>query len=458
MTGVPIDRFLHEARAALGAPHVLTEADVLAGYEVDWTGRFRGQAAAVVRPGSTSEVAAVVRLARAAGVALVPQGGNTGLVGGATPRAGTVVLSLRRLTRLDPVDRASGQVTAGAGVTIGELQRHADAAGWAYGVDWSARDTATVGGSVATDAGGQRFVRYGGTRRQLIGVEAVLGTGEVISHLGGLEKDNTGYDLAGLVCGSEGTLAVVTAARLRLVPPVGERVVALLAFDTVDAALDAVARLRLQLEGIEAVELFLLDGFTLVAEVMGLASPFEGQPAAFLLVEAAGPEDPTPRLAAAVDALGGVVGVAVATDAHRQAELWRFREGHTEAINSLGPPHKLDVTLPASELAAFVRDAPAIVAAVAPGARTWLFGHAADGNIHVNVTGVEPGDEAVDDAVLRAVAARGGSISAEHGIGVAKRQWLHLNRSPAEIAAMRAIKSALDPDAILNPGVLLPPA
>ncbi|MCU1351351.1 MAG: linked oxidase domain protein [Acidimicrobiales bacterium] len=451
-----LDGFLERVRAVVGHEHVLTAADLVASYAVDWTGRFRGSTPAVVRPGTTAEVVDVVQLAREARVVLVAQGGNTGLVGGSTPHAGEVVLSLRRLLRLDPVDQAAGQVTAGAGVTIAALQQHAAAAGWAYGVDWSARDSATVGGSIATDAGGQRFVRYGGTRRQLIGVEAVLGTGEVISHLGGLEKDNTGYDLAGLVCGSEGTLAVVTAARLRLVPPATERVVALLAFGAVDRALAAVAPLRRALPELEAVELLLADGLELVCEVEGLPAPFAADHDAFLLVEVAGRHDPTPALAAAVDDLTDVADAAVAVDRPRQAELWRYREAHTEAINTLGPPHKLDVTLPAGALADFIDQVPGLVAGVAPGARTWLFGHAADGNVHVNVTGVAPGDEAVDDVVLQRVAAVGGSVSAEHGIGVAKRRWLHLNRSPAEIDAMRAIKAALDPYRILNPHVLLP--
>jgi FAD/FMN-containing dehydrogenase len=445
---------------AVGPTQVLTGEGETAGWAVDWTGRFVGRTPAVVRPGSADEVAAVVRACAAEGVALVPQGGNTGLVGGSVPLEGEVVLSLRRLDAVGEVDHAASQVTAGAGVTIAGLDERARAAGLAYGVDFAARDSATVGGSIATNAGGVHFCRHGGTRQQLLGVEAVLGDGSIISHLGGLEKDNTGYDLAGLLCGSEGTLGVVTAARLRLVPRADEPVVALLAFDGADAvvlAMDAVRRLRRALGAVDAAELFLHDGLALVVDTFGLPAPFTTPHAAYVLVERAEPDDPTAALAAAVDGLDGLADVAVATEAPRRADLWRYREAHTEAINAVGVPHKLDVTLPAGALAGFVAEVGPSVAAVAAGARTYLFGHAADGNVHVNVVGPPIDDDRVDDAVLSLVIELGGSISAEHGIGTAKKAWLHRSRSRAELAAMRALKRALDPAGILNPNVLLPP-
>ncbi|GIU88642.1 MAG: oxidoreductase [Acidimicrobiia bacterium] len=453
---MPPDLLARLARI-VGDAHVLTDADTTAGHTVDWTGRFRGPALAVVRPGTTAEVAQVVRECAQAGVGVVPQGGNTGLVGGSVPRGGEVVCSLRRLTRLDAVDLRTGQVTAGAGVTLARLREHARAAGWDYGVDLAARDSATVGGMVATNAGGVHVLRHGPTRRQLVGVEAVLADGSVVGRLDGLEKDNTGYDLAGLLCGSEGTLGVVTAARLRLVPPAREVVVVLLAFDDLDDALDAVGHLRRDVDCLSALELFLQDGLDLVCAQLGLRAPFTGAHRAYVLAEAAAASDPTPVLAGAVDALAAVADVAVATDPEARRALWRYREAHTEAVNRLGPPHKLDVALPAGALAEFVTAVPAAVETVAPGARVWLFGHAGDGNVHVNVTGVAPDDARVTDTVLRMVAQRRGSISAEHGIGVAKRAWLHLVRSEAEIAAYRAVKDALDPRGILNPGVLLPP-
>ncbi len=447
---------LDELRDAVGAEHVLTDPAMVAGYVVDWTGRFRGATPAVVRPGGVDEVARVVQICAAARVAVVPQGGNTGLVGGSVPQHGEIVLSLRRLDGLGPVDAAAAQVTAGAGVTLGRLQKHARAAGWEYGVDLGARDSATVGGTVATNAGGVHVLRYGSTRRQVVGVQAVFVDGSVVDRLDGLEKDNTGYDLGGLLCGSEGTLAVITAARLRLVPRPRHVVVALLAFDGVDDALAAVGALRQEVDALRALEFFEQRGVDLLRAQMHVAPPFPRDHGAYVLAEAAGGSDPTEALADAVDRIARVRDVAVATDAYAAAPLWQYREAHSEAINRIGPPHKLDVTLPADRLAPFFAHIRSIVAAVAPDAQVWLFGHAGDGNVHVNVTGVEPDDERVTDAVLRFVAELHGSISAEHGVGVAKRPWVHLTRSPAELHAFRAIKDALDPTGILNPNVLVP--
>jgi FAD/FMN-containing dehydrogenase len=453
----PDARALKDLSTVVGTEHVLVDPDLTASYARDWTGRFTGTPSAVIRPGTAAEVAEVVVLCRAASIALVPQGGNTGLVGGGVPLAGEAVLSLRRLSGISDVDRRAGQLTAGAGTSVTEVQAAAAAIGWAYGVDLGSRDSATVGGTVATNAGGLQVLRHGATRAQLTGMEAVLGTGAVVSHLGGLLKDNTGYDLAGLLCGSEGTLGVVTAARLRLVPPSPQRVVALLAFSSTEAAVDTAFLLRRALPNLQSLELFLRAGLDLVCRVTGAAHPFAETHPVFLLAEAAGPTDPMPAMAAALDSVPSVAGAAVATDSIRRAELWRYREAHTEAINTLGAPHKLDVTLPAPELAAFIDRVPAVVAEADARAATWLFGHVADGNVHVNITGVAADDLTVDDRVLTYAAGLGGSISAEHGIGTAKRPWLHLNRSAAEIGAFRSIKGALDPAGILNPNVLLPP-
>jgi FAD/FMN-containing dehydrogenase len=276
-----------------------------------------------------------------------------------------------------------------------------------------------------------------------------------VSHLGGLAKDNTGYDLAGLLCGSEGTLGVVTAARLRLVPAVDDAVTALVGFPSVAAAMAAVAGLRRAGVTLEAAELVLADGLALAAGHLGAPPPVTA-PAVLLLEWSARAVD--------LDAVLGLLGdpgegvAAVAEGGDRRAALWRHREAHTEAVNALGPPHKLDVTLPLAGVAPFVDDVVRLVEEVAGGSRCVLWGHAGDGNLHVNVVGPAPDDDTVDDAVLRLVAARGGSISAEHGIGSAKRAWLHLVRTPAELAAFRAVKEALDPAGVLNPGVLLPPA
>jgi len=442
----------------VGADAVLTDPDLVSGHEVDWTGRFRGRTPAVVRPADTAEVAAVLAICDESGVAVVPQGGNTGLVGGGVPTAGEVVLSLHRLDRLGPVDAVAGQVDAGAGATLEALQAHVAPHGLAYAVDLAARGTATVGGTIATNAGGVHVLRWGSTRRQVVGIEAVTADGRVLRHMGGLVKDNTGYDLAGLLCGSEGTLAVVTEARLSLVAQPAHQVVALCALGSVEAAVTATATVRRRVPQLDAAEMFLADGLALVREVTGRPDPFGSAHPVYVLFEASGPDDPTEALAAALAGAPEVHDVAVATAGSRRHDLWSYREEHTAAINTLGPPHKLDVSLPLARLAGFVAEVPEVVARVAPSARCWMFGHLGDGNVHVNVTGVRPDDDAVDDAVCSLVLEAGGSISAEHGIGTAKRRWLGRQRSAAELEVFRAIRGALDPRGTLNPHVLTTPA
>lgn len=440
--------------AIVGSDHVLTDPSMTAGAAVDWTGRFRGETPALVRPADHDQVAALVAWCRHHRVALVPQGGNTGLVGGGVPRAGEVVVSLTRLDHLD-VDGEAGQVTAGAGATLVAVQQAAAASGWRYAVDLAARDSATIGGTVATNAGGLRVLRWGPTRAQLLGVRAVLGTGETVEHLRGLEKDNTGLDLGQLLCGSEGVLGIVTAARLRLRPPAGETVTALLALSSVSDAVAATTALRRALPMLEAAELYLAAGAALVTAHTGRPVPVAGAPV-YLLVEAVGPPAPLDPLAAAVGALAvPPIDVAVATDGPGRAGLWHHREAHTESIASLGVVHKLDVTVPLPGLAAFCDEVHTVVRAARPRAACWLFGHVGDGNVHVNITGVDPDDDDIDEQVLTLVIDRGGSISAEHGIGVAKRRWLARNRSAGDLDTMRRIKAALDPAGICNPGVLV---
>lgn len=464
MTGL-----VDELAAVVGAAHVLTDPEVVAGAVVDWTGRFRGSTPALVRPGSTDEVAAVLRWCASHDVAVVPQGGNTGLVGGSVPLDGEVVVSTVRLDSLGDVDELSAQVTVGAGATLEAVQRHVSSSTdgrLEVAVDLAARGTATIGGMVATNAGGTRVVRHGPMRSQVAGLEAVLGTGAVVSHLGGLLKDNTGYDLAALLCGSEGTLGVVTAVRLRLVASSPVRATALVAVPTVEDAMACfVTARRATASSLEAAELFLADGLALVCGRLGVPAPFRAEvtasAGAYLLLEAAGSEEDDPGQAlvdALADAVDVVVDTAVATSAARREELWRYREAHTEAINAVGVPHKLDVTVPLGKLARFCDEVRSAVAAVAPSAAVYLFGHVGDGNVHVNVVahGGDEIPEAVDGTVLELVAARGGSISAEHGIGTAKKAFLHLSRSPEELEAFRRVKAALDPAGILNPNVLLP--
>jgi len=448
-----------DLRNAVGDRHVLVDPSVTASYETDWTRRFAGHARCVVRPANVREVASVLQVCGSHRVSVVTQGGNTGLVGGGVPTDGEVVISTSRLSHIGPVDAVAGQVTLGAGVTLTALQQTVRPMGLDFGVDFAARDSATVGGLVSTNAGGERVLRYGSTRQQVVGLEAVLANGSVVSRLESLPKDNTGYDLVGLLTGSEGTLAVITAVRVRLWPLLTHRTVALLALETTGAALATLAALKSRLGSLEAAELFLADGLALVMRHTGLPAPIPGNHPAYLLVECADRVDIGDTMLEALEEVGakvpGLVDIVMGDDARSRAGLWRYREAHTESINAVGVPVKLDVAVPHAELERALQELPGIVAQVAPGARTIVFGHLHEGNLHVNVLGADD-DHAVTDVVLRYVASLNGSISAEHGVGRAKSEWLSLTRSPAEVAALRSIKAALDPGNLLNPGVIFP--
>jgi FAD/FMN-containing dehydrogenase len=429
------DGLLTALRNALGAELVVTDPAVLRTHEVDWTGRFHGRALALVRPASAGKVGEVLRACAAAGIGIVTQGGNTSLVAGAVPHD-AVVLSTARLDAIGEVHRDAGEVTAAAGATLERVQRAAADAGLAFGVDLAARGSATIGGMIATDAGGIHGFRYGSMRRQVLGLEAVLADGSVVREL-------PGRDLVDLMAGSEGTLAVITEARLRLVPAWSHRATALVSVPDVAAALAATTHARAHLPGLEAVEL--VD-----ANCLGLSpgrAPFEG---VAVLIEIAGDRPMLDELSTAVSAMPGLRDAVLADDGPGRRRLWALREGVPEAIAARGVPHKLDVGLPPERVAEFVEALPAI----AEGAQLFVFGHLAVGNLHVNLVGPPPDDERVDDAVLRLVADLGGQVAAEHGIGRAKARWLTVARSPEALAMHARMKGALDPGGILNPGVL----
>jgi FAD/FMN-containing dehydrogenase len=454
MPHVTVHAGLQDLTPVVGAGHVLVDDDVRAPYETDWTRRWSGQAAAVVRPGTTAEVAEILRVCGEQGLAVIPQGGNTGMVGAGVPRVGErpqVVLSMARFTELREVDAASMQVSAGAGVTLAALQRHARAAGLDAGVDFGARDSAMLGGLVACDAGGIRALRHGTVRARVAGLEAVLADGRVVRRMSGLLKDNAGYDLPALLIGSEGTLGVITRVRWRLVPRHDARALALVPLPGLADAAPLLRAVRPVLPSLDACEFLTDEGLGLVLEHLGVTAPLEPRAPAYVMLEAAADADPLPELGAALEA-AGIEDALIADDTASRERLWRLRESHSEAISAAGVPHKLDVGVPLDALAPFcdaVRDA------MPADARTVVFGHLGDGNVHVNVLGPDPADESVDEAVLRLVADHGGTISAEHGVGVAKARFLHLTRSPEEIEAMRAIKAALDPRGTLNPGAVL---
>lgn len=441
--------------AIVGEQHVVVDAELRVAYDRDWTGRFGGPSCMVVRPGSVEEVSRVLATCCELDIAVVPQGGNTGLVGGGVPRGGELVLSLVRLDELEPIDGSSGQVTVGAGATLEQVQRHAAASGWAFNVDHGARSAATIGGMVATNAGGSQVLRHGTMRANVAGLEMVLADGRVLRRLGGMAKDATGFDLCGLACGSEGTIAVVTRARLHVMRSVPRGVSALFALHSVESAVALLQDLRERGPELVAAEFFLGDALQLVERHRQLASPFPDDAPAYLLVETTGNTDADiEQLAESAEAVPGVVDVAVAQDAATREALWAYRESINEAIAAEGIPHKLDVSLPIARLAEFLASVGTRVRALEPQARTILFGHLGDGNVHVNLLDLRGDPEPTERAVLELVAELGGSIGAEHGIGVAKAHFIGLSRSPEELDAMRAIKLALDPTGILNPGVL----
>jgi FAD/FMN-containing dehydrogenase len=440
------DVLLREFTSVVGEAHVLT-GDATAGYVVDWTGGFHGQTPAVLRPGSTAEVASLLALCSDAELPVVPQGGNTGLVGGGVPLHGEVVLSLARLDELGPVDADAAQVTAGAGVT---LQRAADAGpGLDMGVLIASRGSATVGGAIATNAGGLRVLRYGPMRSQVRGVEAVLSDGTIVSHLAGLTKDNTGYDYAGLLAGSEGTLAVVTAARLQLVPRAAGPVTVVIGLSDLGELHQLARRALREAPGLLSAEFFTQAGLDVLADYAGLAPPLRDPAPVYLLLEAAGPGAAEDLAALAAD-----LPVAVGTSAADRTRLWAYRERHPEAAGFLGVPLKLDVSVPPANWVRLASEVEAAVHAADPAARVVIYGHVADGNLHVNVVPAASADGRHEEAVFGLVVSLGGSVSAEHGIGALKAPWYPLVRSDAERELFARIRSAFDLAGILNPHVL----
>lgn len=449
------DPLITALTAILGPDAVVTDAGQRGSYETDWTRRFHGTARAVLLPSTPDDLARALALCSEAGAKVVPQGGNTGLVGGGVPRGGEVVLSTARLARIGHIDFEVGEVEVEAGVTLGALQARVRGEGFDFGVDLASRGSATIGGMVATNAGGTRVLRYGDMRRQVLGLGAVLPGGARIGRMAGPEKDNTGYDLPGLLAGSEGTLAVITRVRLRLVPMLRHRVAALVAFASTAAALAAATRLRRALPALESTEVFYAEGLSLVCDHAGLQLPFPRPHAVYLLVECAADDDPLPAIAAALERCDGILDSAAATGRAERDALWAYRERHTEAVNAAGVPVKLDVAVPQAEVVAFELALRALVATELT-ARLVLWGHLSEGNFHVNLLGLEPGEGRLADSIFRLVLAHHGSISSEHGLGVAKAPWLELARGPADVALMRRVKQAFDPGGIMNPGVIFP--
>ena len=440
--------------AIVGAGYVSTDSDVLAGRSVDHTGRYRGHASALVRPGSDAEVAEVLNVCRDAGVCVTVQGGRTSLVAGTVPEHDDVLLSTERLRDVGEVDLAERRVHVGAGVTLAEVQRAASAAGLVFGVDLAARDSATVGGMASTNAGGLRTVCYGNMGEQVIGLDVVLPDGSVVHRHSRVRSDNTGYDLASLFVGAEGTLGVITGLDLRLHPARRQRVTAVCGFADLDDLI-ATGRVFRDMEGIAALELIDARASALTAEHVGVAAPVEGSWQ--LLIELAGETDLTERLADALEDARLCGEPAVGVDSAAQQRLWQVREAVAEVLGVYGPPLKFDVSLALSTIRRFADESGALIAAHAPDAIPVLFGHIGEGNLHLNIVRCEltgEGERALYSAMMELIARSGGNVSSEHGVGTRKRDYVSMSRTDADIAAMRAVKTAFDPDGYLNRAVL----
>ena len=464
---------LDALRQAVGAAHVLTDGELIA-YEQDWRQRERGRALAVVRPGTTDEVAAVVRACAAHGAAIVPQGGNTGLAVGSVPDAsGTqVVLSLRRMDAVRVIDAANLTLTVEAGCILQNLQGAAQDAGFLFPLSLAAEGSCTIGGNLATNAGGTQVLRYGNARELCLGLEVVTAQGEVWNGLSGLRKDNTGYDLRDLFIGSEGTLGIITAATMKLYPLPAARLIAWAAVPSMQAAVDLLGlahqHLGAGLTGFEVMNQFALS---LVDKhyPQQRVPLFRTSPWCVLLENSDHESEDHARtlferlLEAALEA--GCVNDAVVAESLSQAQaLWHIRESIPLAQAEEGLNIKHDISVPVSRIPAFVAETDALLAREVPGVRLVDFGHLGDGNLHYNVQAPEGGDakaflreqeERINTLVFDAVARHGGSISAEHGIGSLKAAKLPHYKSPVALRMMRAIKQALDPQGIMNPGRVL---
>ncbi len=463
---------LERLAGIVGRANVLTTSPELEPFLVDWRGRYRGKARAVVRPGSTAEVAAIVRACAEAGTPMVPQGGNTGLCGGAVPHSSgdEVLLSLTRMNRVRALDAANATITVEAGMPLAAVHAAAAAAGLLFPLSLASEGSCTIGGNLSTNAGGTAVLRYGNTRELTLGLEAVLADGSVFDSLRGLRKDNTGYDLKQLFIGAEGTLGVVTAAVLKLFPPPRTQVTALVAVPSVADAVALLGRLKLALsDRLTGFELMSAFSLTLSRRhTLGAPDMLAGHPW-YALVQAddsAGdaplPELVEATLASAVEA--GIAADAVVAQSGEQAKrLWSLRENISEAQRREGPNIKHDISLPVSAIPSFMNECGDALLREFPGARLVVFGHLGDGNLHYNLSGpvgvdadrFMDGAAHVNRIVHDLVALYGGSFSAEHGVGQLKRDDLVRYKSPVELALMRAVKAAFDPRGIMNPGKVL---
>ena len=464
---------LESLRSITGAAHVLTEGDLTA-WELDWRKRERGKALAVVRPSSTPEVAAIVKACAAAGVSIVPQGGNTGMVVGSTPDAsGTqVVLSLTRMNRVRNLDSGNLTITVDAGCVLQTLQETCEKAGFLFPLSLASEGSCTIGGNLGTNAGGTQVVRYGNTRELCLGLEVVTAQGEIWSGLTGLRKDNTGYDLRHLFIGSEGTLGIITGATMKLYPLPTSQLTAMAAVPSLDAAVELLGlahrHLASGLTGFEVMGQFALS--LVVKHFPQQRVPLYQQTPYCVVLENSGYESEEhsrtqfERLLEAAMESGCVTDAVVAESITQARALWHIRESIPLAQAEEGLNIKHDISISVSRIPAFVDETNALLLKAFPGARLVTYGHLGDGNLHYNVQAPEHDDQArflneeeapMNALVYEVVDRYNGSISAEHGIGSLKAEKLEHHKSPVAMDLMRSIKKALDPHNLMNPGRML---
>ncbi len=442
-------------RQALGEGAVLTDGAAMMRHRSDKSGTGTILPRAVVRPRSTADVSTALRICNGRGATVVPQGGMTGLAGGANPQGGDIALSLELLRGIEELDGTSATVTVKAGTPLQEVQEAAREAGLYLALDLGSRGSCQIGGNLATNAGGIRVIRYGMAREQVLGLEAVLADGTVVSSMNRMLKNNAGYDLKQLFIGSEGTLGIITRAVLRLHPPPGEIATALCALRSYDDVVTLLRRAQAKLGTVLAFEAMWRDYFSFNAKALDLRF-FEGEHEFWAILEAGGSRDRVEEF------LGqcledGLVRDGLAAQSEKQAlDFWSVREGLP--IEKLANLLNFDVSLPIARIGEFAGTCGAALRARWPQCHISFYGHAGDGNVHICVaTDYGAGEDmhSVDDIVYGALDGFGGSISAEHGIGTLKRPYLNRSRGPEELALMRTLKAALDPKGILNPGKVI---
>src|SRR5947209_6757113 len=453
----------------VGARYAITDPQAQEPYLVEQRDLYRGRTPMVLRPGTVGEVAAILKLANETHTPIVPQGGNTGLVGGQIPHHGEIVLSLTRLDRIREVDAVSNTVTAEAGVSLGRVREAAAAVDRLYPLLLPSEGTCTVGGNLSTNAGGTTAVSWGVARQQALGLEVVLADGRVLNNLNKLKKDNTGYDLKNLFIGAEGTLGVITAATLRLIARPRSVQTAFVGVASPEAALELLGIASERTPGVTSFELMVRLGLDAVLKHdSGARDPLTEQHPWYVLIELSsqqreGLRDTIEAILAEGVERGIVADAVIAENLEQTKAFWRIREMFGEVQRQVGGSIKHDISVPVANVPAFIREADTAVIKLIPGARPLPFGHLGDGNIHYNVAQPIDADKAeflerwheVNKVVFEVVLKYGGSISAEHGIGVMKRDLLPSVKDPVAMELMRALKRTLDPNGILNPGKVL---